>query len=98
QPAGAGVEAWRHRAVRATGRGGLARSLNRAGANAGASCDENRQRSAGMAIRMTHRMTRRDFAALAGGILLSTKAVAQTETQLLTRSLPRGRKSTTLNS
>ena len=41
-----------------------------------------------MAIRMTHRMTRRDFAALAGGILLSTKAVAQTETQLLTRSIP----------
>jgi len=41
-----------------------------------------------MAIRMTHRMTRRDFSALAGGILLSTKAVAQTETQLLTRSIP----------
>jgi len=37
---------------------------------------------------MTHRITRRDFTALAGGILLSTRAVAQTETQLLTRSIP----------
>jgi aryl-alcohol dehydrogenase-like predicted oxidoreductase len=41
-----------------------------------------------MAIRMTHRITRRDFAALAGGILLSTKAIAQTEPQLLSRSIP----------
>ena len=41
-----------------------------------------------MAIRMTRRITRRDFAALAGGFLLSTKAVAQTETPLLTRPIP----------
>jgi aryl-alcohol dehydrogenase-like predicted oxidoreductase len=45
-----------------------------------------------MAIRMTRRitrqMTRRDFAALAGGFLLSTKAVAETEAPLLTRPIP----------
>jgi aryl-alcohol dehydrogenase-like predicted oxidoreductase len=45
-----------------------------------------------MAIRMTRRITRqitrRDFAALAGGFLLSTKAAAQTETALLTRPIP----------
>jgi aryl-alcohol dehydrogenase-like predicted oxidoreductase len=45
-----------------------------------------------MAIRMTRRITRqitrRDFAALASGFLLSTKAVAQTETPLLTRPIP----------
>ena len=41
-----------------------------------------------MAIRMTRRITRRDFAAVAGGFLLSTKAVAQTETPLLTRPIP----------
>jgi aryl-alcohol dehydrogenase-like predicted oxidoreductase len=41
-----------------------------------------------MAIRMTRQMTRRDFAALAGGFLVSTRAVAQTETPLLTRAIP----------
>src|SRR5436190_19242778 len=41
-----------------------------------------------MAIRMTRRITRRDFAAVAGGFLLSTKAAAQTETPLLTRPIP----------
>src|SRR5438477_13017391 len=41
-----------------------------------------------MAIRMTGQINRRDFAALAGGFLLSTKAVAQTETPLLTRPIP----------
>ncbi|TMJ51730.1 MAG: aldo/keto reductase [Alphaproteobacteria bacterium] len=46
-----------------------------------------------MAIRMTRRITRRDFAALAGGLLVSAKAVsikalAQTETPLLTRAIP----------
>ena len=41
-----------------------------------------------MAIRTTRRITRRDFAALAGGFLLSRKAVAQTETPLLTRAIP----------
>jgi aryl-alcohol dehydrogenase-like predicted oxidoreductase len=41
-----------------------------------------------MAIRMTSQITRRDFAALAGGLLLSDNAVAQTETPLLTRSIP----------
>jgi aryl-alcohol dehydrogenase-like predicted oxidoreductase len=45
-----------------------------------------------MAIRMkspiTRQITRRDFAALAGGLLLSTKAAAQTETPLLTRPIP----------
>ena len=45
-----------------------------------------------MAIRMTRRticqITRRDFAALAGGLLLSTKAAAQTETSLLSRLIP----------
>ncbi|WGD53392.1 aldo/keto reductase [Bradyrhizobium sp. CB1650] len=33
-------------------------------------------------------MTRRDLAALAGGLLVSTRAVAQTETQPLTRAIP----------
>ena len=45
-----------------------------------------------MAIRMNSRMTgqitRRDIAALAGVLLLSTKAAAQTETSLLTRPIP----------
>jgi aryl-alcohol dehydrogenase-like predicted oxidoreductase len=41
-----------------------------------------------MAIRVTRRITRRDFAAVAGGFLLSTKAVAQTEAALLTRPIP----------
>lgn len=41
-----------------------------------------------MAIRMTRRITRRDLAALAGGLLVSTRAVAQTETQPLTRAIP----------
>jgi len=41
-----------------------------------------------MAIRMTRQMTRRDFAALAGGFLVSTRAVAQTETPLLTCAIP----------
>jgi aryl-alcohol dehydrogenase-like predicted oxidoreductase len=41
-----------------------------------------------MTRRITRQITRRDFAALAGGFLLSTKAVAQTETQLLTRPIP----------
>src|SRR5262249_44264013 len=39
---------------------------------------------AGMAIQVT----RRDFAAFAGGFLVSTRAVAQTETLLLTRAIP----------
>ena len=45
-----------------------------------------------MAIQMTRqttrKMTRRDFAALAGGFLVSTSAVAETETPLLTRAIP----------
>ena len=45
-----------------------------------------------MAIRMTRRttrqITRRGLAALAGGLLLSTKTVAETETALLTRRIP----------
>jgi aryl-alcohol dehydrogenase-like predicted oxidoreductase len=45
-----------------------------------------------MAIRMTSRtirqITRRDFAALAAGLLLSTKTAAQTEQPLLTRPIP----------
>jgi aryl-alcohol dehydrogenase-like predicted oxidoreductase len=45
-----------------------------------------------MAIRTTRRttrqITRREFAALAGGLLLSTRAVAQTETSLLSRPIP----------
>ena len=45
-----------------------------------------------MAIRMTRRttrqITRRDLAALAGGLLRSTKTVARTETALLTRPIP----------
>ena len=41
-----------------------------------------------MAVRMTRQLTRRDFAALAGGFLVSTRAFAQTDTPLLTRSIP----------
>ena len=45
-----------------------------------------------MAVQMTQRIarqiTRRDFAALAGGFLLSANAAAQTETALLTRPIP----------
>ena len=37
---------------------------------------------------MAIQMTRRDFAAFAGGFLVSTTAVAQTETPLLTRAIP----------
>lgn len=37
---------------------------------------------------MAIRMTRRDLAALAGGLLVSTRAAAQTETQPLTRAIP----------
>jgi aryl-alcohol dehydrogenase-like predicted oxidoreductase len=41
-----------------------------------------------MAIRTTRRITRRDFAALAGGFLVSSKAIAQTDTPLVTRAIP----------
>ena len=41
-----------------------------------------------MAIRMTRQVNRRCFAALAGGFLLSTKALAQTEIPLITRPIP----------
>lgn len=41
-----------------------------------------------MNSRMTRQITRRDFATLAGGLLLSPKAVAQTDTSLLTRPIP----------
>jgi aryl-alcohol dehydrogenase-like predicted oxidoreductase len=37
---------------------------------------------------MPVRITRRDFTALAGGFLVSAKAIAQTETPLLTRPIP----------
>lgn len=37
---------------------------------------------------MPIRITRRDFAALAGGILASPKAIAQTDTPLVTRAIP----------
>ena len=37
---------------------------------------------------MTRQMTRREFGALAGTLLLSTKVVAQTETALLSRPIP----------
>ena len=37
---------------------------------------------------MSIRITRRDFAALAGGILISAEAVAQTDTPLITRAIP----------
>jgi aryl-alcohol dehydrogenase-like predicted oxidoreductase len=37
---------------------------------------------------MPSRMTRRGFAALAGGLLLSPKAVAQSDTPLITRAIP----------
>lgn len=38
---------------------------------------------------MPIRITRRDFAALAGGILASPKAIARTDTPLVTRAIPR---------
>jgi aryl-alcohol dehydrogenase-like predicted oxidoreductase len=41
-----------------------------------------------MTNRMTRQITRRGLAALAGGFLLSTKAISQTETSLLTRPIP----------
>ncbi len=41
-----------------------------------------------MAIQMTRQMTRRGFAAFAGGFLVSTRVVAQPETPLLTRAIP----------
>jgi aryl-alcohol dehydrogenase-like predicted oxidoreductase len=41
-----------------------------------------------MAIRTTRRITRRDFAAFAGGFLVSSKAIAQTDTPLVTRAIP----------
>jgi aryl-alcohol dehydrogenase-like predicted oxidoreductase len=41
-----------------------------------------------MTRRTIRQITRRDFAALAGGFLLSTKAAAQTESLLLTRAIP----------
>jgi aryl-alcohol dehydrogenase-like predicted oxidoreductase len=42
-----------------------------------------------MAIRTTRRITRREFAGLAGGFLVSSKAIAQTGApQLLTRAIP----------
>jgi len=37
---------------------------------------------------MPIRITRRDFAALAGGFLVSSKAIAQTDTPLVTRAIP----------
>jgi aryl-alcohol dehydrogenase-like predicted oxidoreductase len=37
---------------------------------------------------MPIRITRRDFAALAGGFLVSSKAIAQTDTTLVTRAIP----------
>jgi aryl-alcohol dehydrogenase-like predicted oxidoreductase len=37
---------------------------------------------------MPIRITRRDFAALAGGLLVSPKAIAQTDTPLVTRAIP----------
>jgi aryl-alcohol dehydrogenase-like predicted oxidoreductase len=37
---------------------------------------------------MPIRITRRDFAALAGGFLVSPKAIAQTDTPLITRAIP----------
>jgi aryl-alcohol dehydrogenase-like predicted oxidoreductase len=41
-----------------------------------------------MANRVTRQITRRGLAALAGGFLLSTKAISQTETPLITRPIP----------
>ena len=41
-----------------------------------------------MNSRMTRQITRRDFAALAGGLLLSTKAAAEAEIPLLSRPIP----------
>ncbi len=43
-----------------------------------------------MPSRTISRMTRREFTALAGGLLVSANAMAQTETPLLTRAIPRG--------
>jgi aryl-alcohol dehydrogenase-like predicted oxidoreductase len=40
-----------------------------------------------MPTRITHGITRRDFAALAGGLLVSSKAIAQADT-LITRAIP----------
>src|SRR5260370_27798474 len=37
---------------------------------------------------MPIRITRRDFAGLAGGFLVSPKAIAQTDTPLITRAIP----------
>ena len=42
-----------------------------------------------MAIQMTGPMTRREFSTPAGAFLLSNKVVAQTETLLLDRPIPR---------
>ena len=42
-----------------------------------------------MAIQMTGQMTRREFSTPAGAFLLSNKVVAQTETLLLDRPIPR---------
>jgi len=42
-----------------------------------------------MAIQMTGQMRRREFSTLAGAFLLSNKVVAQTETLLLDRPIPR---------
>ena len=41
-----------------------------------------------MPTRMTWGITRRDFAALAGGLLMSSKAIAQADTPLITRAIP----------
>jgi aryl-alcohol dehydrogenase-like predicted oxidoreductase len=42
-----------------------------------------------MVVRMSRQMTRREFGALAGASLLSTKVVAKPDTPLLTRPIPR---------
>jgi aryl-alcohol dehydrogenase-like predicted oxidoreductase len=42
-----------------------------------------------MVVRMSRQMTRREFGALAGASLLSTKVVAEPDTPLLTRPIPR---------
>ena len=41
-----------------------------------------------MPIRTTRRISRRDFAVLAGGLLVSRTAMAQTDTPLITRAIP----------